>query len=174
MREELLWGAAILGDPPEWSDAEARAAWQLHRAELMAEVAKDWPGERPWGYWRFDLHQEKPTDWWREFELLDGLGLIDADERLRFGNLRCPALSSVAELNAGVVVEGAKAHDAYMLRRTIGESAFRAAWFEKSHPEQARFHQEVADGLKTVAPRPQKELSPDLPSGDITRILNER
>ena len=70
-RSLLLTGCpffAVPGEPLFESADEERAAWQRHRAELMAdrEFNVCSPGRRPWGFWRFDCNL-KPTGWPQEW-----------------------------------------------------------------------------------------------------------
>ncbi len=58
--------------PVEWelrriaaTDAQAfevlEAAWRLVSEELVAEFRRTQPGSRPWGWWQFDIEEERPS-----------------------------------------------------------------------------------------------------------------
>jgi hypothetical protein len=62
-------------DPPE---ATLRQVWEQRGAQLMADHAQ--PGWRPWGFWHFEVGEERPTDRAAETVRLAELGELTADE----------------------------------------------------------------------------------------------
>ena len=58
----LLSGVDLDGTacPLENNEALARALWQCHKGELLAD--RRHPGRRPWAFWRFDIGIEAPRD----------------------------------------------------------------------------------------------------------------
>ena len=63
------------------SEVDERAAWELHRERLMAQV-KD-PGRRPHAYYKFDLGVDPPWRWFDEIEILLDHNLIGEDEAIK-------------------------------------------------------------------------------------------
>jgi hypothetical protein len=84
-RETLLYGYPILDHSPdeEFTTEEAvRIAWRKYRVELIAEL--DGTGERPWGFYRFDLKMTKPPTTQEEhIATLRDRRLLGADELRR-------------------------------------------------------------------------------------------
>lgn len=78
-REELTSGANLFfeGESAFASEAEARAAWQIHGASIMA--AWTVPLRRPRGWWLYDRGEPVPTG---EAERLEALGELSEPESL--------------------------------------------------------------------------------------------
>ena len=85
-REILTDSCPILGIGRAFnSDTEAREAWKLHREGIMVAFGADHPGQRPAGWWCFDLGMLIPPTWWKQVAELERRGLIDRDEEFRLG-----------------------------------------------------------------------------------------
>jgi hypothetical protein len=167
-REQILkFGAASL-DP--WlagegfaTDAEAESAWNAHRATLLAGHPA---GARPWGWWRFERHQERPRGWWEEYQRLHDLEALHAGESERFELLhseladREPAQSGDSRRYVMPV------RDAPDPRRAA-ENQFVSQWHaDRGRPEMARKYAARAAALKQLprlpplkgeAPAPERE-----------------
>jgi hypothetical protein len=61
------------------NDGDMATAWRRYRAAILAEFAR--PGQRPFGFYRFDLRLDKaPCHWYHEVRILHSNGLLDATE----------------------------------------------------------------------------------------------
>jgi len=130
--------------------------------QQAAEYALQHPGERPYGYWaqlgREDGHR---LAWWRQAELLLGLGALVGEELIRFERFRFPPGSITdpeksAKGVLGVIREG------YRQRRAVGaffnfqremedliaERQFRLNWHrQRGDQVLVRFYEVVLVGL---------------------------
>jgi hypothetical protein len=67
------------------SEDDREAAWWHHREDLMEMGARGEPGNRKWGYWKYDLDVDQPTRLERVL-LLEERGLLTAEERDRIAS----------------------------------------------------------------------------------------
>lgn len=161
-------GMALLGEEiPQIPDVDLRAAWERHRAELLAEFIGQWPGRRPAGFWKFDIGPAEANlpewwrgDWWREFEFLDARGLISGDERLRFGGQhfkqpydlggRTPEEAAVELIQFQATARYPKS--ARDLNRWSEEWAFRGRWHAAhGRADLGEFYSIASQGLQALA-----------------------
>lgn len=133
--EDLLHGFRLISgkdEPGFGSETDARAAWGINRAELMAAAA---PGRRPAAYYRFDLdEQHAPGRWSQEIEFLERAGLIGPEELLRIEKTY-GALSVNQEIT---FYEPAGLHtlSVEVMRHTRDEWRFVAGWHSRrNRPE---------------------------------------
>ncbi len=54
MQNMFLKSGFYFGRNPFRLDSEAKAAWEFHREDILAEHIRDHPGTRPWGWWEFE------------------------------------------------------------------------------------------------------------------------
>lgn len=75
----LLYGTVFWQDGPRFeSEKKACLAWREHRDELMRHCH---PGQRPHGFFKFELGIEKPMHPWHwQLSVLLDRGLVDAAE----------------------------------------------------------------------------------------------
>jgi hypothetical protein len=59
--------------------AGAEAAWKRHRSELMSDPGLR-PGQRAYGFWRFDVGISPPANWFDEIAALMDRGMIAPEE----------------------------------------------------------------------------------------------
>ena len=80
----LLRGYSHFQAHPFRSDADALAAWQAHRKEILSACRSESgartysPGTRPWAWWKFDQNEDPPMC---QGGLLDDMGELGAEER---------------------------------------------------------------------------------------------
>jgi hypothetical protein len=44
---------------PDFEEDFLRDVWNMNRERLTEEFVRDWPGRRPWAFWKFDVPEEK-------------------------------------------------------------------------------------------------------------------
>jgi hypothetical protein len=66
----------------EFAEDQLELAWEAHREEMMRHNLRSAVGFRPWAYWRFDLHEDRPDDDDAPIRLAE-LGLLREDELVR-------------------------------------------------------------------------------------------
>lgn len=109
-RLDLLHGPGFVYSPrPAFlSASERREAWELHREELIAEVSKRRPGDRPEAWWQFEAGRpehltEYPLDREAGITIEQHADAVDeyAIEPIRFvasrGELTLEELAALAE-----------------------------------------------------------------------------
>jgi hypothetical protein len=156
---------ALLDEPvPEVSDQELEALWRAQRAVLLPQFISDHPGQRPYGWWRFDvgLNADLPGGWWRdwwvEYRELEARGLIAPEEKFRFERARFSEPSPLAgrdpvEAASALLLSAGHANlRAYSLRLQAGEMEFRGWWHEREgRAPLALSYSAVARGLSELA-----------------------
>jgi hypothetical protein len=67
-----------------YTEAQLRSAWEVRREASMAfnAMGRSGVGFRPWAYWKFDLHEDRPEDDDASIRLAE-LGLLREDELVR-------------------------------------------------------------------------------------------
>lgn len=135
------------------SEREARAAWRENRDILMREFVAEFPGERPYAFWAFD--QDHPDahslPWWAQYEALDRLGLLSADEQVRWQkrHIRPPEDICDPEATGAIVAACAKRYDPYIGDRFRQEEEFLARFHEARDEEKlGRFYRAVVAGIE--------------------------
>jgi hypothetical protein len=161
----LLHGDPILPADDFSSDAEARAAWCQHRTELLAEFSSLSPGQRPYGFWAYDMGRDDAhrLKWWQEAQLLLEMGALVGEEAARFERLRFPPMSLTdpkesAHSVLAVIREERRQrrmvgaltdhHARRELEEMTGEREFRLNW-HRAHGEEllVEFYKLILAGL---------------------------
>jgi hypothetical protein len=150
-RQVLEFGYVILNhqDPSDVRpDPQLERVWGANRDEFMAKAD---PGRRPWAWWRFDAREQQPATWWSEYERLEALGQITADERFRFEKSH---FSTAPDVNMAAVVVANWRQQGYsegVTRRQIEEREFRATWHVRQGQDAAaEFYRRTAAGLREM------------------------
>lgn len=68
-----------LGDG-QWTEPQLRRGWWVYRQQLMTPKREPRPGERPWGFWKFDLGEEPPEGDHAQVVRLAELGELSPQE----------------------------------------------------------------------------------------------
>lgn len=131
-------------DRREFGPGGAAAAWNKHRAELLATCQ---PGHRPYAFWKFDVLVDPPVSWWQEARLLVQHSLLTAEEELAMERVRL--VLDPAKLPAGT------AHLDYsrsVLKHMLSEHSFAAEWHRR------RGRGDIADAHAAEAERIARQL----------------
>jgi hypothetical protein len=83
---DVGWLTIVLGIGPfavagDFTEAQLRRAWSVYCERLLAE--RRTAGTRPWGWWRFEVGEDRPDGDAGEAARLVELGVLDAEEAVR-------------------------------------------------------------------------------------------
>lgn len=87
------WGGSLIAHDPAERDAvlgRMKEAWRDLRGDLVKRYVTEFPGRRPWAYWRFDRQMDRAPAWSDQPKHLKGIA--SAAELARSGGVAEPRL----------------------------------------------------------------------------------
>jgi len=85
------WGGSLIAHDPAERDGvlgRMKEAWRDLRSDLVKRYVTEFPGRRPWAYWRFDRGMDRAPSWGEQPKLLKGIAT--AAELARSGDVPEP------------------------------------------------------------------------------------
>jgi hypothetical protein len=81
---------ALLAGPTRWdwfTEAQLERGWRVYGEELTEHMRNlPRPGERPWGWWRFEAGREEPPSYAEGICILADLGELTEKEHARLAH----------------------------------------------------------------------------------------